>query len=256
MRLSLPLPRLATLAALLASRPRGVAAGPGLEALDAALLEDLLEGYADHDAGDRPAECLPSTENAAATTFSFDWPGTNAAAGWKPAFEGFEEALFQTEMSHADAAPGKNSWTIRIGTGGNIYSHYAPDRHGETFPPQNHAQAPWIDEVQQTVAVNGELQQGAAYRHPEYCTGNPANGGVCRPYYIHQAGAYQRHAPFTDVPFFSPSLARRCADNWCAFASWGTQAHVPTPFTSPVVYVNRYANCGGGVIEHTQIIHK
>ena len=40
------------------------------------------------------------------------------------------------------------------------------------------------------------------------------------------------------------------------FASWGSQAHVPTPYTSPVIFLNKYANCGNGVIEHTQMIHK
>lgn len=39
------------------------------------------------------------------------------------------------------------------------------------------------------------------------------------------------------------------------FASWGTQAHTPTPFTSPIIYINRYTNCGDGVIEHTQMIY-
>jgi len=39
------------------------------------------------------------------------------------------------------------------------------------------------------------------------------------------------------------------------FASWGTQAHVATQFTSPIMYVNKYTNCGDGVIEHTQMIH-
>ena len=77
-----------------------------------------------------------------------------------------------------------------------------------------------------------------------------------RPYYIHQAGAFQRDSPNTNVPFFSPSLARHCAGNSCTFASWGTQAHVATMYTSPVMYINRYTNCGNGVIEHTQMIHK
>ena len=39
------------------------------------------------------------------------------------------------------------------------------------------------------------------------------------------------------------------------FASWGQQAHVETPFTSPIMFINMYANCGNGKIEHTQMIH-
>ena len=35
----------------------------------------------------------------------------------------------------------------------------------------------------------------------------------------------------------------------------GTHAHVPTPFTSPVLFLARYTNCGSGVIEMTQAVH-
>ena len=147
-------------------------------------------------------------------------------------------------MSNVDPV-GDKSWTIRIGTGGNMYSHYAPDMYGETLPPQVHAEAPWIDEVQQSVSVNTQLNEV---------------DGDGKLYYIHQAGAYQRDDPgilsTAEDPFYSPGLARHCEGNYCMFASWGTQAHVATPYTSPVIYVNKYVNCGGGVIEHVQMIHK
>jgi hypothetical protein len=155
-------------------------------------------------------------------------------------------------MTHTDASD--RSWELRIGTNGNIYSHYTSDMYGETLPPQNqnNADAPWVDEVQQSVSVNGELNQlDGIIDHPEYCDAE----GVCSPYYIHQAGAYQRDAPDTVTPFYSPSLAKHCEGNTCMFASWGTQAHVATPFTSPIIYVNKYVNCDGGIIEHTQMIH-
>ena len=229
-----------------------------LPSLDEALLVDLLDAYADPAGPARPQEC-GSTDAAATTTFSFEWPGPNAASAWSAAHTlDFEEALFRASLTHADADG--NSWTVRIGTGGNMYSHYSPDRHGEAMPPQGHTDAPWIDEVQQCVAVNGNLNQlGKEYDHPEYCTGDPSATppeGVCHMYYVHQAGAYQRDDPDTDTPFYSPSLAHHCADNWCAFAGWGTQAHVPTPFTSPIMYFNKYTNCGNGVLEHVQMIHK
>ena len=141
-----------------------------------------------------------------------------------------------------------------------MYSHFAKDMWGETMAPQNHAQAPWIDEVQQTVSVNGQLNYALG---TEYC---PTGGdkSQCKPYYIHQAGAYQEDSPDTDTPFFSPSLAKHCSGNSCMFASWGTQAHVGgkngvnqgTPFTSPIIYISKYTNCGDGIIEYTQIIHQ
>jgi len=122
-----------------------------------------------------------------------------------------------------------------------MYSHFTRDLHGEALPPQAQSEAPFVDEVQQMVAVNTNLNQNADY-------GNKA-------YFHHQAGAYQRDSPYTDVPFFSPSLAKHCEGNYCAFASWGTQAHVATPFTSPVLYITKYTNCGEGIIELTQMMH-
>lgn len=100
--------------------------------------------------------------------------------------------------------------------------------------------------------MNNQLNSATRLDHDlcDYASGN------CQKYFIHQAGAYQRDSPYTSHPFHSPSLARHCAGNACAFASWGTQAHVPTPFQSPVIYVTKFTNCGDGVIEHTQMIHK
>jgi len=122
-----------------------------------------------------------------------------------------------------------------------MYSHYTRNLHGETIARQDHAKAPFMDEVQQMVAVNTGLNY-----NPTYGT---------KAYFHHQAGAYQKDSPYTDVPFFSPSLAKHCEGNYCAFASWGTQAHVATPFTSPVLYITKYTNCGEGVIELTQMMH-
>ena len=107
--------------------------------------------------------------------------------------------------------------------------------------------------VQQTVSVNQKLNANTNSEYPQYCDSAETE---CKPYFIYQAGAYQRDPDNTNVPFFSPLLARHCSGNLCILASWGTQAHVPTPFTSPVIYVNKYTNCNHGIIEHTQMIHK
>ena len=93
--------------------------------------------------------------------------------------------------------------------------------YGETMPPQAHQNAPWIDEVHQSVSVNTALNDNS-------------EGGI--KYFIHEAGAYQRDSSYTDIPFFSPSLARHCERNYCMFASWGTSAHVPTPYVSLFVF--------------------
>ena len=67
--------------------------------------------------------------------------------------------MFQAEMSYTDPSGGR-SWSISASARmGRTYSHYAPDMWGETMAPQSHAEAPWIDEVQQSVAVNGEYNK-------------------------------------------------------------------------------------------------
>ena len=227
-----------------------------IETLDAALLADILQSYTSHIASTR-ASCSAAT-SVSATSSSFDFPGTNLNSNWHAPFVQYEADLFQAIMTHTEGdgtssrsdGTSNRSWEIRIGKGGNIYSHYTPNMYGETFPPQNNGESPWIDEVQQTVSVNLDLNyQGATL--DQY--GNKA-------YFIHQAGAYQRDTAgilsIEEEPFFSPSLAHHCSGNSCMFASWGTQAHVATPFTSPIIYINKYTNCDNGVIEHTQMIHK
>ena len=208
-----------------------------IQDLDDALLNDILHSYTDHVA----STCTGSADT---TTFSFDYPGVNVDSAWNEDFIPFEEGLFQASMTHTDA--GNNSWTIRIGQGGNMYSHYCPNLHGETIAPQNHLNSPWIDEVDQIVSVNEELNEAAGQ----------CNGDTCPAYFIHGAGTYQEDSPYTDVPFYSQSLAKTCKDNYCIFASYAQQAHVPTLFTSPIISFNKYTNCGNGVIEHTQMIYK
>ena len=91
--------------------------------------------------------CPPST----ATTFSDDFPGTNPASNWDTlTVQDFEASMFQTLMSYDDTT-GDDSWDIRIGSGGNIYSHYVPQRFGERVAPQAYPEAPWIDEVSDVV---------------------------------------------------------------------------------------------------------
>eukprot|EP00574_Skeletonema_japonicum_P013027 CAMPEP_0201715774 /NCGR_PEP_ID=MMETSP0593-20130828/1885_1 /ASSEMBLY_ACC=CAM_ASM_000672 /TAXON_ID=267983 /ORGANISM="Skeletonema japonicum, Strain CCMP2506" /LENGTH=758 /DNA_ID=CAMNT_0048205371 /DNA_START=26 /DNA_END=2299 /DNA_ORIENTATION=+ len=222
------------LCGLLGSLPASTAFD--VNSLDAAILQDMLESYTEHTA----STC---TGAAGTTTFTFDYPGLNAASEWYPAYETFEEDLFLAAMSHTDA--GNRSWTIRLGQAGNIYSHFCPDMHGETMPPQAHTDAPFIDEVHQSVSVNGYLNFGVGRCNGQDC---PAN-------YVHGAGTYQRDAPYTDVPFYSQSLAKHCTGDSCTFASWGSQAHVATIFTSSVMTFNKYTNCGNGIIEHTEMVH-
>ena len=146
-----------------------------VEALDEALLTDLLEQYTAYEA----STC---TGAEGTTTYTYNFPGNKAASDWYAPFINFEDELFLAQMSHADPVDSKNSWKIRIGQGGNMYSHFVPNRHGETMPPQAHSDAPWVDEVHQSVSVNNNLNRVAG----------ACNGQTCPPYYVHGAGAYQR----------------------------------------------------------------
>ena len=115
--------------ALVAASACGAYAGhtPLLDLLDEALLGDVLEQYATHEASGACA-------TGAATSFTLTWSGRNAGSEFNEDFLKYEESLFQARMSHADADASR-SWTIRVGTGGNMYSHFT-ELYGETLPPQ------------------------------------------------------------------------------------------------------------------------
>eukprot|EP00986_Skeletonema_menzelii_P001282 scaffold338_cov155-Skeletonema_menzelii.AAC.16 len=215
------------------------AAAAGFDAadLDAAILQDILEAYNEH----QPSTCTGTA--AGSTSYTYDFPGNNPASNWHGDFAQYEADLFLAAMTHTDA--NNRSWTIRVGQGGNMYSHYCPDLHGESMPPQNRQDSPWVDEVHQSVSVNNDLNQ-----QPGMC-----NGDTCPSYFIHGAGTYQRDAPYTDVPFYSQSLAKSCNGASCTFAAWGQEAHVATIFTSPVITLNRFTNCGDGIVEHTEMLY-
>ncbi len=207
----------------------GGASDPLLDALDEAILSDIIKQYAEYEESTCDSPSSPAVDK---TSFSFEYPGTNPASKWNPDFVPFEESLFRAIMSHEDRTARK-SWSIRIGRGGQMYSHFASGSYGETMPPQNNVKAPWVDEVQQSVSISLQLNQNLS--NPQYCPGpNTENATQCKKYYIHQAGAYQKDGNYTSLPFYSPALSRHCERNFCMFATWGTHAQVPVPFTSPM----------------------
>ena len=177
--------------------------------------------------------------NPASSTFQFQ--SSQAESQWNADFAPFEEGLFLAKMQHTDSNDNR-SWTIRFGQAGNIYSMVGP--MGETVPPQDHTNAPWVAEVWQAVQPLGS-------------NGDNDNDDTTGPYFIHEAGTYQRDGTDTEIPFYSPTLGSYCSDSdgECGFASWGQHAHVPTQWTSPMLYVNRYINCGDGTFEYTTLRH-
>ena len=145
-----------------------------------------------------------------------------------------EEDVFLAEMGHKDTNDANKSWSLRVGSGGNIYSYIGA--YGEVIPPQYHDNGPFVDEVWQTVAVDTTVN-------------NPAAG---KSWFIHQAGTYEKDdGVLGDDPFFSPNTVKYCdkEKRECGFASWGQQAHTPTQFQSHVLYYTRFKDCGNGVLE-------
>ena len=176
---------------------------------------------------------------------------------WDETAVKYEDDLFLAQISHKEANANR-SWTIRVSTAGNMYSFVGP--FGEAVPPQYHVDGPFVDEVWQSVMVHNAKnnqpplnkknfihQAGAYYKDCTTADGvhcnNPETAGD------YPAGDYMRR------PYFSPSVARHCEGRQCSFASWGTQAHVPTPFTSGALYMNKYTDCGDGVLEFTQLVY-
>ena len=148
-----------------------------------ALLEDML-----------PPSSLCGSGGGGNTSFSFDFAPSDSTSQWDAMSESFEEHVFLAHMKHSDANLNR-TWEIRVGKAGNMYSYVGP--FGEAVPPQYHDQAPWIDEVWQTVAVVASKNVDP------------------NKYFIHQAGAYMRDAPMLDTPYYSPSIARHCAGRAC-----------------------------------------
>jgi hypothetical protein len=128
---------------------------------------------------------------------SFTFESSQNTSQWYSPFADFEQYVFLAKMDYVDANTNR-SWTIRLGQAGNIYSLVGP--MGETVPPQQQNGAPWIDEVWQNVQHLGP-------------------GGD---YFIHEAGTYQSDSPYTDIPFYSPTLGSFCEDEQgeCGFISW------------------------------------
>ena len=145
------------------------------------------------------------------TSSDFTFASSQAESNWYAPYVDLEQHVFLAKMTHTDANENR-TWTIRLGKAGNIYSFVGP--MGETVPPQSHPEAPWVDEVWQSVSV-------------DLSKNKPADG---TPYFIHEAGTYQRDAgynetmgvPLTDIPFYSPSLGKHCDDESgeCSFMSW------------------------------------
>jgi hypothetical protein len=137
-------------------------------------------------------------------------------------------------------------WEMRVGKGGQIYSLRAYGK--EWMPPQYRAptgtygpdNAPWVDEVFQTVAVSRSLNTEA------------------NSYFLHGAGIYLRDPPWTDgKPFYSPMVAssHNAAQRRLSMVNWSQHAHVPTIHRAGLLVYKQIIDRGQGIIELNWVLH-
>jgi hypothetical protein len=184
------------------------------------------------------SKCL-SSKNVS-TSFSYTW--TNKQLGFSSTNAKYEQNLFLLEMTNnlpQNDTTEPKGWTMRISKGGNLYSFIGP--WGQAISPNILSNSPFMDEVWQSVAVCGSLN-------------NPSQK---KSYFIHQAGAYfdQTANPTLKSPWYSPNAGSYCSGNSCSIVSWSQHAWLPTTFNSSKLEFARYTNCGDGVFEHVFAIH-
>ena len=123
-------------------------------------------------------------------------PGANRSQ-WAEGVD--ERAVFHAYLTHKSVA--ERGWELRIGKGGQLYSIVSS--FGEAMPPQS-AQAPFVDEVWQMVAINSDLLD----RMPELGKSRVREEANS---YIHQSGMYvgKKQAFSPESPFYAPLLAAR-----------------------------------------------
>jgi len=135
-----------------------------------------------------------------------------------------------------------DSWDLRIGKGGQIYSFIGP--YGEGVPPSSKSTSRWNDEVWQPVSVSSEYNNSDAFE-----------GVKSMKYFIHGAGNYINEETQKNT-FYSPLMASYYdkADGAYYVTNWGQQAHVPSLYKSGVLYTTKYRDIGEGVLEVTYVI--
>lgn len=151
-----------------------------------------------------------------------------------------EEDVYLARLKHSAGID--DSWDLRIGKGGQIYSFIGA--YGEGVPPSNDEKSRWNDEVWQPVSVCTDLNNGDAF-----------TGVKSMKYYIHGAGNYINEESQTNT-FYSPLMASWYDEGEKAYYvnNWGQQAHVPSLYKSGILYTTKYKDIGEGVLEVTYVV--
>ncbi len=171
-----------------------------------------------------------------------------------------ERPVFQVELQHQQDAD--NSYSLRIGKGGQIYSLRGP--FGESVPPSwrpaNSHVSPWNDEVWQFVAVctkyNGLDATRKAGDVPRSLVERWNKSGYGDTFFIHNSGAYIPDGAKVKS-LYCPLLASQVSADGSSFKmlNWGLIPQIKTIHRSPLLYYTQVRDAGDGVIELTWVVH-
>ena len=175
--------------------------------------------------------------------------------------EGLDERqVFHAQIQHDQAE--SNSFTLRIGKGGQVYSLRGP--FGESVPPsctgEGPSRSPWNDEVWQFVTVCSKYNGLKSLQRSENMPDTVREAITALPYkstfFIHNSGAYIPDSRSINN-LYCPMLAATQTQDKKGYRSltWGLVPQVRTIHRSPVLYYNQVRDIGNGIIELTWVVH-
>lgn len=176
--------------------------------------------------------------------FSFSQTYSSSGSSWSSSWG--ENRVFEALLKYENSNHINEGYELRVGKGGQIYSFITST--GEALPPQyrtDAAEAPWVDEVWQLVAVDKKQNNPNNHAH----------------YFIHQAGVYLRDAQNLNVPFYSPQIAEfyDASKQEYTTVNWGQHAHIgenlTNGFKSSILYYTKFKNLGRGLIQADYLIY-
>ena len=190
------------------------------------------------------------------TLISLDY--TPSTSLWAEGLD--ERQVFHAQIQHDQNE--NNSFTLRIGKGGQVYSLRGP--FGESVPPsctgEGPSRSPWNDEVWQFVTVCSKYNGLKAIQQSGDVPESTLEAITAIPYkstfFIHNSGAYVPDSR-TINNLYCPMLAASQTNDKRGYRSltWGLVPQVRTIHRSPVLYYNQVRDIGNGIIELTWVVH-
>ena len=190
------------------------------------------------------------------TSISLDY--TPSTSLWAEGLD--EKQVFHAQIQHDQDE--NNSFTLRIGKGGQIYSLRGP--FGESVPPsctgKGPSRSPWNDEVWQFVTVCSRYNGTNALKRSGIIPESALEALTDLPYkstfFIHNSGAYIPDSQSIQN-LYCPMLAASPTKDQRAYRSltWGLVPQVRTIHRSPILYYNQVRDIGNGIIELSWVVH-